>query len=132
MTTRVRGVVVAHDDLADALVRAVEGIAGVADALVPVSNTACTPEALEQRILDAVGKGPAIVFTDMTSGSCAFACRRALLRRSGVVIVTGVSLPMLLDFLFHREMELGPLADRVAGKARNATEVHRGADGGVG
>lgn len=130
--TRVTGVVVAHDDLADALVRAVEGIAGVAAALVPVSNTSCTPEALERRVLDAVGEGPAIVFTDMASGSCAFACRRALLQRAGVAIVTGVSLPMLLDFLFHRDMAVGALADRVAGKARDATVVHHGTDDGAG
>lgn len=130
--TRVTGVVVAHDDLAGALVRAVEGIAGIADALVPVSNTSCTPEALEGRIQDAVGDGPAIVFTDMASGSCAFACRRALLRRGGVAIVTGVNLPMLLDFLFHRDMDVEALADRVAGKARDATVVHRRADGGEG
>lgn len=127
--TRVTGVVVAHGDLARALVRAVERIAGVGDALVPVSNTSCTPETLEQRILDAVGEGPAIVFTDMASGSCAFACRRALFRRGGVAVVTGVSLPMLLDFLFHRDMQVEALADRVAGKARDATVVHRGADG---
>jgi hypothetical protein len=31
---------------------------------------------------------------------------------------------MLLDFVFHREMELATLAERVAGKGRTAAQVH--------
>lgn len=117
------GVVVAHGELAEALVRAVEGISGIEGALVPVSNADCTPEVLQERVREAAGDGPALVFADMSSGSCAFAGLRAASGGGRVAVVTGVSLPMLLDFVFHREMELEPLAERVVRKGRAAASV---------
>ncbi|MDP2479903.1 MAG: hypothetical protein Q8W51_10740 [Candidatus Palauibacterales bacterium] len=126
MTALARGVVVAHDGVAAALVRAVEHISGVRGVLSAVSNEACAPEELRARVADAVsgGEGPVIVFVDMSSGSCAFAGRQVLRGRPGAAVVTGVNLPMLLDFVFHREMELATLAERVAGKGRTAAQVH--------
>lgn len=117
------GVVVAHADVGEALVRAVEGISGVRGALRPVSNQRCTPSELERRVEEAVGEGPGVVFVDMASGSCAFASRRVAARTDRIAVVTGVSLPMLLDFVFHREMSPGELAERVVGKGRAAAEA---------
>lgn len=117
------GVVVAHGDLADALVRAVEGISGVEGALLPVSNARCTPEALRSRVLEAIGGRPSVVFVDMAAGSCAFAGRKVAGEVAEVAVVTGVSLPMLLDFVFHRELSPRELAARVAGKGRSAAEA---------
>jgi mannose/fructose-specific phosphotransferase system component IIA len=117
-------VVVAHDEVAAALVRAVERISGVRGGLRAVSNESCAPEELRRRVDLAVADGPALVFVDMASGSCAFAGRQVGRDRPEVAVVTGVNLPMLLDFIFHREMELGALARRVAEKGRAATHVH--------
>lgn len=124
--TPARGVVVAHDGVAGALVRAVERISGVRGALVGVSNEACAPEELRSRVSEAVGTGdaPALIFVDMASGSCAFAGRQVARGRRGVALVTGVNLPMLLDFVFHREMELASLAERVVAKGRAAAQIH--------
>ncbi len=44
--SEVRGVVVAHANLASALVGAVEAISGVRGALAPVTNERCSPEQL--------------------------------------------------------------------------------------
>ena len=41
-----------------------------------------------------------------------------------IAVVTGVSLPMLLDFVFHRDMEPARLAERVAAKGRQAVGSH--------
>lgn len=120
----VSGVVVAHEDLARALVQAVEHISGVRDALQPVSNESCTPDELERRVESTAGPGPAIVFVDMASGSCAFAGRRVARRSGKIAVISGVSLPMLLDFVFHREMALPELAERLVHKARSDTVVH--------
>lgn len=119
----VLGVVVAHAELAEALVRAVEAISGVRGALQPVSNEDCTPEELERRVSEEVGSSSAVVFVDMASGSCAFAGRRVAHTLGDVAVVTGVSLPMLLDFVFHRDMEPGALARRVVGKGRDAARA---------
>lgn len=117
------GVVVAHGDLAAALVRAVEGISGVEGALLAVSNARCTPEALRRRVSEAIGGRPSVVFVDMSSGSCALAGRRIAGELSDVAVVTGVNLPMLLDFVFHRDLSPRALAARVAGKGRAAAEA---------
>ena len=123
MAEQTVGVVVAHGELAEALVRAVEGISGVRGALHPVSNADCTPRELRRRVRDAVGGGSGVIFADMASGSCAFASRRAAGALASASVVTGVNLPMLLDFVFHREMPAPELAERVAGKGRSSVRA---------
>ena len=113
----VRGVVVAHGELASALVRVVEGISGVQGALESVTNVSCSPDELAGRVARAVGEGPAVVFVDMAAGSCGFAGQR-IARDGNVAVVSGVNLPMLLDFVFHREMDFRVLAERVVEKGR--------------
>ncbi len=121
MSEPARGVVVAHADLAEAFVRAVERISGVAGALVPVSNEGLGPEELTDRVERACGPGRAVIFVDLASGSCAFAGRLVARRSPALGIVTGASLPMLLDFVFHREMPLDRLVDRLVAKAHAET-----------
>ena len=128
MSEPVRGVVVAHASLAQGLVSSVLAISGVdGDALKPLTNEGCGPETLQARVNEALGsEGPAILFTDMGSGSCAFAARRIALERPGTGIVTGVNLPVLLDFVFHRDMPLPELVDRLVEKGKGGiTGAHR-------
>jgi mannose/fructose-specific phosphotransferase system component IIA len=117
----VRGLVVSHASLAEGLVQSVRQIAGVEpDALRAVSNEGCGPETLLRSVSEALGDGPVIVFTDMPSGSCAFAARRITLDRPDTAVVCGVNLPMLLDFVFHRELSLPELVDRLVSKGKAA------------
>ncbi|HYW08735.1 MAG TPA: hypothetical protein VE913_17365 [Longimicrobium sp.] len=119
MSEPVRGVVVAHASLAAGMVESVRQIAGLDDdALVALSNEGCGPESLATRVREALGDGPAVVFTDLGSGSCAFAARRIAMERPATAIVTGVNLPILLDFVFHRTMPLAELVERLVEKGR--------------
>lgn len=121
MSEPVRGLVVSHASLAEGLVQSVRQIAGVEpDVLRPVSNEGCGPEALQKAVAAQTGTGPVIVFTDMPSGSCAFAARRLTLDRPDTAVVCGVNLPMLLDFVFHRELPLPELVDRLVNKGKAA------------
>ena len=101
MSEPLRGVVVCHGGLAQALVSAVEQITGLTGRFVPVSNTDCDRDGLERRIADAIGGAPAVVFVDMASGSCLFAALHRLRGEPSVKVVTGVNLAMLIDFAFH-------------------------------
>lgn len=118
MSDPVRGIVLAHADLAEALVRAVEQISGVTDALLPISNDGLRPEDLRTRLEAATSGGTAIIFVDLSSGSCAFAGRVIARGSDDVAVLTGANLPMLLDFVFHRDMPLPELTERLLHKGR--------------
>jgi mannose/fructose-specific phosphotransferase system component IIA len=107
-------VVVAHGTIAGSLVSAAEEISGIRGALVAVSNSGCDRASLEQRVHDAIGDQPTIVFVDLPSGSCLFAAKRQFTDRNHVRVVTGVNLVMLLEFLFHRSEPLEDVAHRAA------------------
>lgn len=115
MSDELRGVVVGHGGLGAALVAAAEEITGIRGALIAVSNAGMDRDGLEERVVAAVGGGPAIVFVDMPSGSCMIAAMRKLAARPDIKVVTGVNLVMLLEFLFHR-------AEPIADAARRAAE----------
>jgi mannose/fructose-specific phosphotransferase system component IIA len=100
--------------MANALVQAAEQISGVDAALVPVSNSGCDRETLEERVLAAVDSHPAVVFVDLASGSCLFAVLKRLRARSSVKVVTGVNLAMLVDFVFHRSLSPEAAASHAA------------------
>ena len=123
MSDELRGVVVCHGRLAGALVEAAEQISGVTGALAAVSNTGCDRGALEERVAEAVGPGPAIVFVDLASGSCLFAVLNRLRAMDGVKVVTGVNLAMLVDFVFHRALSPEEAASRAAAAGTKAIRV---------
>ena len=118
MSEELLGVVVCHASLAGALVQAAEQISGISDALVPVSNTGCDRDTLEERVLAALRGRPAVVFVDLASGSCSFAVLKRLRGEPLVKVVTGVNLAMLVDFVFHRTLS----PDEAAARAMAAGE----------
>ncbi|HKV74490.1 MAG TPA: hypothetical protein VJN95_08220 [Gemmatimonadales bacterium] len=118
-----RGVVVCHGPLANGFIAAAEHISGVSGALTPVSNSGCDRALIEQRIAEAVGEGPAVVFVDMPSGSCMFAAMQTFKSKPGVKVVTGVNLAMLVDFVFHRQLPLAEAAERAVKAGMAAIKV---------
>lgn len=123
MSEPLRGVVVCHGELAAALVAAAESISGVTGALVPVTNSGCDREALEERVMRAVDDKAAVVFVDLASGSCLFAVLKRLRSTPGVKAVTGVNLAMLVDFVFHRSLGAEEAAERAAAAGGRAIRV---------
>lgn len=115
----VRGVVVGHGGMAQGLVDAARRIAGgPADVLVAVSNEGLSPADLQKALEGHVGTGPAVVFVDLLSGSCALAALVTARGANHRAVVCGVNLPILLDFVFHQDMPLEELVPRLVGKGR--------------
>ena len=113
------GVVVGHGAMAQGLVDAAQRITGgLADCLAPLSNDGKNAEQLKSELDQMVGDSRSVVFVDLQSGSCglaALACCRDSVRG---VVVSGVNLPMLLDFVFNRGLPFEQLVPRLLGKGR--------------
>jgi len=119
MSEKIRGLIVAHSSLAEGMTAAVQQISGVEEgALVSISNEGRGPEGLIEAVTQAVGSSPAILFTDLSNGSCAFAARKISMQRPDTGIVCGVNLAVLLDFVFHRDLPIPELVERLVEKGR--------------
>ena len=121
--SELRGVIVSHAALAQALVSAVTVITGVDGALLAVSNDGCDSGALAARITQAVGVGPAVLFVDLPGGSCLTGAVRLAKGKTDLAVVTGVNLAMLLDFVFHRDATPAEAARRAADAGGKAIRV---------
>jgi mannose/fructose-specific phosphotransferase system component IIA len=120
MSEPLRGVVLAHADLAAALVGAAQAIAGDDTGLTALSNAGCDRASLAARLEAAVGAGPALVLTDLAGGSCTTVAATVARGRPELRVVAGANLAMLLEFAFHRGEPLDALAERVAAAGRTA------------
>ncbi len=117
----VRGVVVGHGDMPSGLVDAVKRIAGdKATGLTAVSNEGKGPDVLRAEVDAAAGPGNSIVFVDIQSGSCGLAAAYACRGCTDRAVISGVNLPMLLDFVFHRQLALDALVTRLVEGGRAA------------
>jgi len=122
------GLLVTHRALGQELLRTVEGILGAqADAFV-LSNDGFSGEGLSKAIEDRVRgvpvERPVVVFTDLAAGSCGIASRRAECGPRVVRKITGVNLPMLLEFFHYRDtLPLEELLPRLESKGKAGITV---------
>jgi PTS system N-acetylgalactosamine-specific IIA component len=126
-----RAVVAGHGEFAAGLVSAVAQICGRESALVPLSNRGMGAEDLEATLraeLDV--PGTAVIFTDLPAGSWTIAARRVVRDRPGVVLVTGVNLATLLDFVFHGELGTSEAAQHAVEKGRASIGIPGAPRGG--
>lgn len=117
-----RGVVVAHAALAHGLVDAVQRIAGIEeDALVAFSNEGLSTVGIREGLTRLIDDGPAILFTDLREGSCGIAARQVCMDGPDRALISGVNLPLLLDFAMKRSsMPLRELVPRLVDRGRAA------------
>ena len=129
--SRVRAVVAAHGELAIGLVSAVERITGRGEALAPLSNVGLGADEMEQRLRERIEReGIRAIFTDLPSGSWTMAARRAMRGREDVVLVTGVNLAALLEFVMRDDVDAATSARSSVERARGAISIVGGTRGG--
>lgn len=126
MNSLLRGVVVSHGDLATAFVDAVHRITGEDGVLAAVTNVGCSREVLRERLHTALAEGPALLFVDMPAGSCLQAAAAEVKERQDVRVIAGVNLPMLLDFVYHRELSVDEAAERAVAHGHQAIQTFPG------
>lgn len=120
--SEVRGIVVGHGGMAAGMVDATRAITGIPEeALVPFSNRGLSPEALLDGIRTLLSPDhDTILFTDLQSGSCAVAARRLTMQLPRTSVVSGVNLPVLLEFAMNRSIPMNELVDRLIDRGRTA------------
>ena len=101
------GLIVTHGELGAALLDAAARIAGPPSGVAVLSNSGLSRDALIDAVRGRValfGERGGIVLTDVTGGSCTQAAVAVATReaKGPVQVVSGVNLPMLLDFLHNR------------------------------
>ena len=121
-----RAIVAAHGDLAAGLVSAVERITGRGSVLATLTNAGLGADEMEATVRERIERdGIRAIFTDLPSGSWTMAARRAMRGNDEVVLVTGVNLAALLEFVMRDDL------DPAAG-ARACVDRARAAIGAVG
>ena len=97
-----KAIVVGHGEFSAGLVSAVGQICGLADKLVVLSNVGQTPQDIEATLRQQLERtGARVIFTDLPGGSATIAARRIARDNPDIVLVTGVNLATLLDFVFN-------------------------------
>ncbi len=120
---QVRGVLLSHGTMAEGMVDAVNKIAGLDEgALLALSNEGCNPQGLAEQVDDLVGDAPTVVFTDLCTGSCALTAQLTCRDNGRRAVVFGMNLPMLLDFVFHRDLPLDELVPRLLEKGKESVK----------
>ena len=125
-----RAIVAAHGELASGLVSAVERITGRGEALAALSNVGMGADEMAQRLRERIEReGIRAIFTDLPSGSWTMAARRAMRGREDVVLVTGVKLAALLEFVMRDDVDPATGARGAVERARGAISVIGGSRG---
>jgi PTS system N-acetylgalactosamine-specific IIA component len=76
----------------------------MAGKLVSLSMKGLTPEDIETAIREELARtGARVIFTDLPAGSATLAARRLVRGDPGLMLVSGVNLATLLDFVFNNE-----------------------------
>lgn len=129
MTPAVPALLVTHADLGAALLRAASSVYGPVEDVAVLSNEGLSREQLEREI-EALVTGwdhGGLILTDFWGGSCHI-CGVAAARGHGdIIVVTGLNLPLLLDYLHNRgAYGVGDLAERLEKKGRDSIRLHHG------
>lgn len=122
---RAAALVIGHRDFAAGIVSAVTAITGREDLFRTASNYGLDTRGMEAMLREAIADGVTMIFSDLPAGSTTMAARRAQRDHPEVTVVTGVSLPLLLDYAFAAP-DAVDAADAAVEKGRAAMVVARG------
>jgi PTS system N-acetylgalactosamine-specific IIA component len=123
------GVVVGHGRFGEGLLSALSVVAGEQENLWAVSNQGRNGKDLEAEISGILAERragrEAYLMSDMDGGSSGQACRRLLAGGSVRAVFFGVSLPLLVEFVFLQDEPFERFIENIVGKSRKALGAHR-------
>ncbi|MDB4907572.1 MAG: system fructose subfamily component [Gemmatimonadetes bacterium] len=121
---RPRAIVAGHAQFAHGLVSAVQQITGRGAVFHPVSVVDLSGPDIEALLRDTMLRMDIrVIFTDLQAGSCTMAARRLLRGMDDAVLICGVNLPTLLDFVFATGVPDSQAAQHALERGRAAMNV---------
>ncbi len=121
------GIIVTHGTLAGELRHTTELIVGKLEDCYPISGSDFCDEEVIARIRDIIDETRAknaVVFVDYFGGSCCINSVRAVQGLKGVKVISGVNLPMLLDFATKRgSLEFQDMVDHLLRRGRESVRL---------
>ena len=120
-------IVVTHGQLGEELLRTVRLIVGEVHDCYALSGSDLGDERVIEsihEILKANDVSRAVVFVDYFGGSCGASCVRATRGLEGVKVISGVNLPILLDFVTKQgTMGLDEIVDHLIHRGQESVKV---------
>ena len=101
----VRGIIIGHGTFANAMIATAEKIVGKQSDVQVVSNEGFSCDTLSQHITQLLANDvtDTIVFLDLPGGSCTISCYTIMKDHRDLNVISGVNLPMLIEFFMLRE-----------------------------
>lgn len=123
----VTGIIVTHGRLGEELLATARLVVGDFSSCYAVTNdgkTLANVSAEIQAIVDKLDGEPCVVFIDFMGGSCSHACLSLDGAGHGLVVMSGVNLPMLLAFLNKRdEVDFDQLPSVIMERSHNSIQA---------
>ena len=121
-------VIVAHGNVAQCLMDAVQGILGTQSGWRVVSNSGLglgeLSDAVSRAVEELARDCDVVVFSDMPGGSCHHACQEFGEKHRGVHTLSGINLMMLLEFFVKRDRaEVDELIHAVKERGRDSVRI---------
>ncbi|HZS62832.1 MAG TPA: hypothetical protein VFA43_26460 [Gemmatimonadaceae bacterium] len=122
--TSVRAVVAGHGDFAAGMISALDQITGRGVAFAPMTNRDLSVDDITKALDALIARtGAGVVFTDLPAGSATVAARRVQRQRPDLIVVTAISLPVLLDFVFQGDLDAAEAARHAVEKGHGALAI---------
>ncbi len=121
MSGTVRATIVTHGALGAEFLKTAQAILGPQQDCAFVTNAGKSIDQLMAELEEHLrgDDGPQVLFVDLMGGSCGHVCALVQRRFPRILLVTGVNLPMLLEFLHHRgRVPLPELKERLLDRGR--------------
>ncbi len=123
----IKCIIISHGDLGSALQNTTEKIIGPLDDVKVLSNELMSTKELIGS-LDSIAQewqdNEILIMVDFCGGSCWHAAQMIQKNNKGIVLISGVNLPMLLTFANKRESyKLPDLAEHLKESSLKGTEV---------
>jgi mannose/fructose-specific phosphotransferase system component IIA len=121
------GIVITHGNLADELLNTVRLIVGeIHDCYALSGSDLCKEEVVDKihNMIDNDGKRHIVLFVDYFGGSCCASGVQATRKLKNVKIISGVNLPMLLDFVTKQgRMGFEEIVDHLVHRGQESVRV---------